>query len=76
MNISLFSDPTKVGTGIWFKMHIDAKMATTDHLKDAFIVNTNAVCDNFRCKTCQPHFRKFIDTHPLRDYWNIKDEDI
>jgi hypothetical protein len=73
MQVSIFSDPTKIGPGIWFKMHIDAVAAVTDSLKEAFIININATCDNFKCKKCQPHFRKFIDTHPLRDYWNVKD---
>lgn len=72
MDVSAFADPVKVGPGIWFKLHIDAVTAITDILKEAFSVNTNAVCDNFKCKTCQPHFRNFIDTHPFKDYWNIK----
>jgi hypothetical protein len=73
MDFSIFSDPIKVGPGIWFKMHIDAINAVTDALKEAFIININAVCDNFKCKKCQPHFRKFIDTHPLQNYWHIRD---
>lgn len=73
MDTSIFSDPVKVGPGVWFKMHIDAIKAVTDVLKEAFIVNINAVCDNFKCLKCQPHFRKFIDTHPLKNYWNIYD---
>lgn len=73
MDVSTFADPVKVGPGIWFKMHIDAIIAVTDTLKDAFIINVNAVCDNFKCKKCQPHFRKFIDTHPFKNYWNITD---
>jgi hypothetical protein len=73
MDVSIFADPAKIGPGIWFKMHTDAIMATTDSLKEAFIININATCDNFKCKKCQPHFRKFIDTYPLKNYWNIKD---
>lgn len=73
MDTTIFSDPTKIGPGIWFKIHIDAITATTDELKHAFVININAICDNFKCKKCQPHFRKFIDTHPLKNYWNIKD---
>lgn len=73
MDISIFSDPVKIGPGIWFKMHIDAINAITDVLKEAFIININAVCNNFKCKKCQLHFRKFIDTHPLKNYWYIKD---
>ncbi|CAH6418406.1 Hypothetical protein HVR_LOCUS136 [uncultured virus] len=73
MDISIFSDPVKVGPGIWFKMHTDAVRAVTDALKEAFEINVNATCDNFKCKKCQPHFRKFIDTHPFHKYWNIID---
>ena len=73
MDTSIFADPVKVGPGVWFKMHIDAIKAITDSLKKAFIIDINAVCDNFKCKKCQPNFRKFIDTHPLEDYWHIYD---
>lgn len=73
MDVSAFGDPVKIGPGLWFDMHITAKTATTDELKRAFITNINALCDNFKCKTCQPHFRKFIDNHLFSDYWNIKD---
>ena len=73
MDTSTFSDPVKVGPGVWFKLHTDAVKAITDALKEAFIINVNATCDNFKCKKCQPHFRKFIDTYSLRNYWNIRD---
>jgi len=74
MDINIFTDPAKIGPGIWFTMHIDAIGATNDKLKESFIININALCDNFKCKKCQPHFRKFIDTHPLKNYWDIKDD--
>jgi hypothetical protein len=73
MDISVFSDPVKIGPGLWFKIHIDGIKSTTDLLKEAFIVNINALCDNFKCKKCQPHFRKFIDTHQFQKYWHIID---
>lgn len=75
MDVSVFSDPIKFGPGIWFKMHIDAVEATTDNLKIAFEINIHALCDNFKCKKCQTHFRKFLDKYPLRNYWNIYDDD-
>jgi len=73
MDTSIFSDPIKIGPGIWFIMHTNAVKAITDPLKMAFEINVNAICDNFKCKKCQPHFRKFIDTHPFINYWNIRD---
>ena len=74
MDTSTFSDPAKIGPGIWFGMHIDAINAITDSLKISFETKVNAICDNFKCKKCQTHFRKFIDTHPFHKYWNIHDE--
>lgn len=74
MDVSVFSDASKIGPGIWFKIHIDGVKAITDELKNAFIHNINALCDNFKCKNCQDHFRKFIDNIPLINYWNIKDD--
>lgn len=73
MDMNVFSDPAKIGPGIWFHIHTEAIKATTDSLKYAFEININALCDNFKCKKCQPHFRKFIDTHPFSDYKNIMD---
>lgn len=74
MDVEGFSDPVKVGPGMWFKMHVNAVKAITDELKEAFIININADCDNFKCKKCQGHFRKFIDTHSFKNYWRIIDE--
>lgn len=73
MNGSVFSDPKIIGPGTWFKIHTDAINATTPALKDAFVLNINSTCDNFRCKKCQMHFRKFIDNHPLKLYSNLRD---
>jgi hypothetical protein len=72
MDVTVFTDPTKM-SGMWYAIHIDGIYAITDDLKKAFEININAKCDNFKCKKCQPHFRKFIDTHPLKNYWNIRD---
>jgi hypothetical protein len=74
MDTSIFSDPVKIGPGIWFTMHTNAVNAITDPIKLSFETNINAICDNFKCKKCQLHFRKFIDTHPFHKYWNIHDE--
>lgn len=71
MDISISFDPMKMGPGIWFFMHITALRAVTNTLKESFIININQLCDNFKCEKCKTHFRKFIDEHPLRNYWNI-----
>lgn len=79
MNTSIFTDPIKFGPGLWFKIHMDAISTNTDQLKNSYIININTLCDNFKCKHCQTHFRKFIDSHDFKKYWNIynsKGEDI
>jgi hypothetical protein len=73
MNTDSFNNSVIVGPGVWFFMHTMAIVAVTDPLKESFIVYVNTLCDAFRCKTCQQHFRKFIDTRPFKEYWNIVD---
>ncbi len=75
MNTNIFSDPAIVGPGMWASLHIDAVHAVTDDLKRAFVINTNAKCDNFKCAKCKPHFRSFINSNPFEKYWNIKNND-
>ena len=65
-------DINRVGPGIWFKIHTDAIAAKTQPLKESFVVNINVLCDSFKCKHCQPHFRKYINEHPIENYFNIK----
>jgi len=67
-------DITKIGPGIWFKIHTDGIAAVTQTLKESFIININTLCNSFKCKHCQPHFRKYIDEHPIDKYFNIKNK--
>lgn len=67
-------DIGKIGPGIWFKIHSDGVAAKTQSLKESFVININALCDGFKCKHCQPHFRKYINDHPIENYFNIKDK--
>lgn len=71
METQVFSDPAIIGPGIWFDIHVTAINATTNKLKEAFVIYINNLCENFRCKKCQPHFREFIDNNPLANYWGI-----
>src|ERR1700678_3958359 len=71
METHMFSDPAIIGPGIWFDIHVTAISAITDKLKEAFVIYINTLCENFRCKKCQPHFRAFIDNNPLVNYWGI-----
>ena len=68
-------DIGKVGPGIWFKIHSDAVAAITQPLKESFVININALCNGFKCKHCQPYFRKYINDHPIEKYFNIKNKE-
>ena len=64
----------KIGPGIWFKIHSDSIAAKTQSLKESFVININVLCDGFKCKHCQPHFRKYINENPIEKYFDIKDK--
>ena len=66
-------DIKKSGSGIWFVIHTLALNVKQD--KHAFEWSINTLCDNFGCDTCKPHFRKFIDEHPLKNF-NYKNEEV
>ena len=74
MDRTTMMDINKIGPGIWFKIHMDAVAAKTKVLKESFVVNINILCDGFKCKHCQPHFRKYIDNNPIEKYFDIKNE--
>jgi len=73
MDTTTFTDAKELGRGLWFIIHLDGVHAVTDAGKQSYETRMNILCENFKCKSCQPHFRKFIDTHPFKLYWNIKD---
>ena len=73
MDINIYHQPHMCGSGMWYVMHTQGVVAITPAMKAAYESNTNALCDSFRCKTCQPHFRLFIDTHDIKKYFNMYD---
>lgn len=73
MNFSNFSNMKIIGPGLWFDIHVQAIKATTDMLKNAFIININNLQQNMRCGECQTHFAQHLLKHPLLPYWNIPD---
>lgn len=75
MDTGAYSDPAKVGRGLWLAMHEFALIAHDDSTKESFVRWVTTIAQNFRCKKCQPHFLKFIETHPFKNYWSIKHTD-
>ena len=73
MDISIFHQPHICGSGMWYILHTMGVIAVTPAMKAAFDSNVNAICDSFRCLTCKPHFRLFIDTHDIKKYFSMYD---
>lgn len=71
MNGEKFTKPENF-TGIWFLMHLNAVIATSSESKSEFRRQINHLQKNFKCLNCKEHFKKFIDTHPFKNYENIK----
>lgn len=57
----------------WFMLHQQAAFATTDIRKQAFIENIYNLCENFGCKTCQSHFKQYLDIHSFEPYMTMVD---
>lgn len=71
MDVTKFNDPAKTGAGMWFIIHDMAIIAITDILKQAYIIYITHICDNFKCLNCRAHFKHYLETNPLTNYWNI-----
>lgn len=65
-------DIKREGRGIWYVIHTLALYATTDYLKENFIVTIQILTDHFSCDTCKVHMVDFLRTNPLKNYWHIK----
>ena len=61
-------DIKKNGNGMWVFIHLLSLHATTNELKNNYIMTINSLCQNFPCEQCKPDFENFIKTHPIQNY--------
>lgn len=73
--ISKLSDPTVVGPGIWWLIHMKAKDATNDELVEEFIDYIYFLAEKFSCKKCRKHINQYIETHPFDDLRNLRNDE-
>lgn len=73
--MSLITDPAIIGPGAWYIIHLKAKFAVTKSKKDDFIEFMDILSVEFPCKKCRNHIRKYIDSHPIKDFYNLKNND-
>lgn len=70
-----FTDPKKVGTGIWWYIHNTAREAIDDPSISKFIDLMMNLKVKFPCHTCRKHINEYIDTHPFEELRNLVDSD-
>ncbi|SPN79940.1 Disulfide oxidoreductase [Cedratvirus Zaza IHUMI] len=69
------SKPTYSGPGLWFIIHTSAKEAKTEEKKKNFVYIMDLISENHPCADeCRPHIKAYREKHPLKNFWNIKDE--
>jgi hypothetical protein len=71
--INVLAKPERFGPGVWFTIHLYARHATTEEKKKAFIDYMNLIVANLKCKDCRHHATQYVMTHPIEDYFNVKD---
>lgn len=57
-------DPTYIGPGIWFNMHLDAVTAYTKSDQNAVIARIRKLQSRFPCSKCKVHFGEYLERHP------------
>jgi len=60
----------ETGKGIWITIHTFAKFALTEEQKRSFLTFITTLANNFYCEKCQIHFLKYLETHPIINYWH------
>lgn len=70
LNTKQYTNVSHNGSGMWWMLHMDARNATTDLLKQAFLENVKYKATNFGCMTCRIHFVSAIANDPPDKYWS------
>jgi hypothetical protein len=61
------------GPGVWYSLHTLAINARTKSRKKEFITIVVILRDNFKCMVCRNHWREYMDTHPIEEYFDVLD---
>ena len=68
------NDPKKVGPGVWYTLHLKAKLATEQSSKDDFVKEIYFHYHNFPCLNCRTHIQEYVDSHSLKPFMTLIDE--
>lgn len=67
------TNPSTFGPGIWYTIHIMSRDATTEEKKKKFKEYIETTIQNLPCSVCQQHASVYYQSHPLSDFWNVKE---
>jgi hypothetical protein len=71
----LITNPERIGSGIWFVIHLKAKHATTEQTKNEFIDFMYLLSVEFPCNRCRTHIQSYLREHPFEPYMNLKNNE-
>ena len=74
-NAKNITNPRDIGCGVWYLIHLKAKLATTPERKDEFVDFMETLTENFSCMECRVHMKMYIKANPIRTYFNMKDKE-
>lgn len=69
-NESFPSNPEKVGTGVWFVLHLKSRHANDDSTIQSFLNDFELVIQNFPCLKCRKHMMEYVRDHNPTSYIN------
>lgn len=60
-----FTDPTKIGPGAWYFMHLMARHCNGNRERELMIIDQiKLLCITFKCGDCQKHSKEYIAKYP------------
>ena len=66
-SVNKLGDPTVVGPGTWYTIHLKAMNSIDNKSIREFIDFMHLLADNFPCPKCREHIKQYIKTHPFSD---------
>ena len=66
------NDPKYVGPGTWFTIHLKGRHANSPTKKREFTEFMWMIANDFKCKVCAEHCRKYLEDHPIANYYDVR----
>jgi hypothetical protein len=66
-------DMKKIGPGIWWTIHRDARNADNEEKFEAFCIKIRELHFDFPCMICKRHFGNYLEKNPPEKYKNMFD---